>query len=74
MAERKNYPLTLAELEREIKIAIAKFGKDKYVMLSDDEECNGIHECYYSFTNGKDFDDFYRFPFELDKKDCVVLG
>lgn len=70
---RVNYPLTLEQLERDIKKAIKKYGKDKYVLLASDEEGNEFHECYYSITPTDGFSDMC-FPYDLDKKDCVILG
>lgn len=73
MNGRKTYPLTLGELETEIKKAIAKYGKERFVLLFDDEEGNGVHECYFSFGDAKEFD-YCDFPYGLKMEDCVVLG
>ena len=70
---RVNFPLTLDQLIREATIAKAKFGGDKYVLISDDEEGNGYHECYFSFSPAEDMVDEYDL-FDLAPKDCVVLG
>ena len=43
--ERVNFPLTLDQLISEALKAKKKFGGDKYVLISDDEEGNGFHEC-----------------------------
>lgn len=43
---------------------------DKYIMLTDDEECNGIHGCYYSFCECEEIDEVYG----LDPKECIILG
>lgn len=69
---RVNYPLTIDQLIEEAIKAKRKFGGDKYVLLSDDEEGNGFHECYYSFAAASDF--FERSNFDLDLENCVVLG
>jgi len=71
-----NFPMTLDEIIAEAKKARAKFGGNKYVLLSDDEEGNGFHECYYSFTDAKEFADggLFSMPFDLNPEDCVVLG
>ena len=69
---RINYPLTIDELISEAIKAKEKFGGDKYVLLSDDEEGNGYHECYFSFADGREFmtEGLYGIPIEK----CVVLG
>lgn len=72
--KRINYPLTLEELKAEIEIAIKKFGGKKYVLLADDEEGNGFHECYCTFMDAKKISDCCFFPNDLAKKDCVILG
>ena len=72
---RINYPLTLGELQAELSKAIKKYGKDKYILLADDEEGNGFHECYFAFTDTAEFDEkYYFFPSDLNKKDCIILG
>ena len=69
---RINYPLTIDELISEAIKAKVKFGGNKYVLLSDDEEGNGYHECYFSFVDGREFmtEGLYGIPIE----ECVVLG
>lgn len=71
-----NFPMTLDEIIAEAMKARAKFGGNKYVLLSDDEEGNGFHECYYSFTDAKEFADggLFSMPVDLKPEDCVVLG
>lgn len=72
---RVNYPMTLAQLASEAIKAMKKYGGDKYVLLSDDEEGNGFHECYFSFTDGEQFNaPSINKPRDLDMKDCVILG
>ena len=74
--KRVNYPITLDQLiECAIK-AKSKFGGDKYVLLSDDEEGNGFHECYYEFTAAVKAIDptFTSVPADLALEDCIVLG
>lgn len=69
-----NFPMTLDEIIAEAMKARAKFGGNKYVLLSDDEEGNGFHECYYSFTDAKEFAEIGLMPLDLNPEDCVVLG
>ena len=49
--------MTLRQLITDIKKLVEKDKSilDKKILLSDDDEGNGYHECYYSFTtNPKD--------------------
>lgn len=71
---RKNYPMTLAELISEAIKASRKYGADKYVLLSDDEEGNGYHECYFTFNEAEKFIGGAMMPYDLNPKDCVILG
>jgi hypothetical protein len=70
---RVNFPITLDELIKAATEAKAKFGGDKYVLISDDEEGNGYHECYYPFGDAKEFVREGEL-FDLHPEDCVVLG
>ena len=73
--ERVNYPMTIDELIAEAVKARKRFGGDKYVLVSDDEEGNGYHECYFSFGNAKDLAGCYcSVPGDLELEDCVTLG
>lgn len=71
---RKNYPMTLGELISEAIKASRKYGTDKYVLLSNDEEGNGYHECYFSFEDAKKFVGGNMMPFDLNPNDCIILG
>lgn len=73
--ERVNYPLTIDELIAEALKAKKKFGGNKYVLVSDDEEGNGYHECYFTFGDAKDLAGCYcNIPGDLELEDCVTLG
>ena len=73
--ERVNYPMTINELIAEALKAKKKFGGDKYVLISNDEEGNGYHECYFSFGDAKDLTGCYcEVPYDLELKECVTLG
>jgi hypothetical protein len=73
--ERVNFPMTIDELIAEALKAKKKFGGNKYVLVSDDEEGNGYHECYFSFGNAKDLAGCYcSVPGDLELEDCVTLG
>jgi hypothetical protein len=68
--------MTLDQLIKAALKAKELYGGSKYVLLSDDEEGNGFHECYYSFSDAKQFAEggLYSMPSDLDPKDCVILG
>lgn len=72
---RVNYPMTIDELLQEVIRAKAKFGGDKYVLISNDEEGNGYHECYYTFGDGKEMLTGCAYaPYDLSPEECVTLG
>lgn len=72
---RVNFPLTIDELIAEALKAKKKFGGSKYVLVSDDEEGNGYHECYFTFGDAKDLAACYcNVPGDLELEDCVTLG
>ena len=72
---RVNFPLTIDELIAEALKAKEKFGGDKYILISDDEEGNGYHECYFSFEDAKELGKCYcSVPGDLNLADCVTLG
>ena len=68
---RVNYPMKLSELIVEAQKALRKYG-DKYVLLSDDEEGNGLHECYYTFADNAS--EYGTELYDLNMEDCIVLG
>ena len=43
-------PMTVKRLKELCEEQIKKGNGDKIVILSNDEEGNGYHECYYEFT------------------------
>ena len=72
---RVNFPMTIDDLIAEAIKAKKQFGGDKYVLISNDEEGNGYHECYFTFGDATEFVDSYcRFPFDLKPEECVTLG
>ena len=73
--ERVNFPMTIDELIVAAKEAKKKFGGDKYVLISDDEEGNGYHECYFDFSPATDLAGAHCFvPEDLGLEECVILG
>jgi hypothetical protein len=73
--KRVNFPLTIDELIAEAVKAKQKFGGNKYILISNDEEGNGYHECYFSFGDAKDLACCYcEVPGDLELEDCVILG
>lgn len=74
--ERVNFPLTLDQLISEALKAKKKFGGDKYVLISDDEEGNGFHECYFAFGDAVEMlsGGIIRGPYDLAPEKCVILG
>ena len=72
---RVNYPMTIDELIAEAKKAKKKFGGDRYVLISTDEEGNGYHECYFTFGAGEEMlDGCMDAPYDLSPEECVTLG
>ena len=73
---RINYPITLDQLIRAALIAKEKYGGNKYVLISDDEEGNGYHECYFTFGDAVEMlsDGIICGPYDLAPEKCVILG
>lgn len=73
--KRVNFPLTIDQLIREALLAKQKYGGDKYILISDDEEGNGYHECYFAFGDAAELGVcYYSVPGDLNLADCVILG
>lgn len=66
--------MTIDELIAEAKKAKKKFGGDRYVLISTDEEGNGYHECYFTFGAGEEMLDEFNAPYDLSPAECVTLG
>lgn len=82
-----NKPFTVKQLYKECKKQIDAGNGDKVIMLSQDDEGNGYHYLWYSFTRIADFEKpfemggkKYQFDFEYadervaKKEDTIVLG
>ncbi len=75
MSMRVNYPMTIDQLIEEAIKAKRKYGGNKYVLLSNDEEGNDYHECYFTFSAGDEMlPGLACVPHDLDPMDCVTLG
>ena len=73
--DRANFPLTLDQLIADALTAKKIFGGDKYVLISNDEEGNGYHECYFEFSDAKELLEGCAYaPYDLKPEDCVILG
>lgn len=73
--DRVNFPMTIDQLIEEAIEAKKKFGGDKFILISNDEEGNGFHECYFTFGAGKDLEESgCLVPYDLDLESCVTLG
>lgn len=66
--------MTIDELIADALEAKKKFGGDKYILISDDEEGNGYHECYFTFGDAKELGCHCNVPGDLNLADCVTLG
>lgn len=73
-----NKPLTVKELYQECRKEINNGNGDKVIMISNDDEGNGYHYLWYSFTNEVGEIMEYQ-PMEVDKRiakeeDTIILG
>lgn len=69
-------PLTINELYKECKKQIDEGNGNKVVMLSDDDEGNGFHYCWYTFSPA---DETVMDTYMIDEKvakieDTIILG
>lgn len=69
-------PLTVKELYNECEKQIEKGNGNKVIMLSDDDEGNGYHYCWYAFSEAKDIlIEDYMLNTEISAKDdTIILG
>jgi hypothetical protein len=67
--ETMNKPLTIKELDKLCKEEIDKGRGDYTIMLSDDDEGNGYHYCWYSFTTPAELNSGFE-DFELENMIC----
>lgn len=69
-----NKPLTVKDLLKLCQEEIKKGHGDCSIMLSDDDEGNGYHYCWYSFTEIDEYTEEYVDE-EINSKDkTIILG
>jgi len=65
-------PITVKRLKELCEEQIAKGNGDKIIILSNDDEGNGYHECYYEFTEDVASNDMWG---EIDDPETkIILG
>ena len=70
-----NKPLTVSDLLKICKNAVNEGLGDKYVFIPQDEEGNGFHALWYSFTTQvKDYADLIYQVNEEDLENIIILG
>ena len=67
-----NKPMTVKRLKELCEEQIKRGNGDKIVVLSNDDEGNGYHECYYEFTEDVVGNDLWG-SIE-DPQDKIILG
>lgn len=68
--------ITIKELEEECKKQIKKGNGNKTIMLSNDDEENGYHYCWYLFSTPDEIlmEDYFIDEKIASKEDTIVLG
>ena len=69
-------PITIKELYEECKKQVEKGNGNKVIMLSDDDEGNGYHYCWYLFSTPDDvmLEDYLIDKGNAEKEDTIILG
>lgn len=70
-------PLTINDLKRECEKQIKLGNGNKVIMLSDDDEGNGFHYCWYTFCKADEtiLTDEYMIDEKIAKmEDTMILG
>ncbi len=71
----RNKPLTVSDLLKVCKNAVDNGLGDKYVFISQDDEGNGFHALFYSFTTDvENYADVLYQVNEEDLEDIIILG
>ena len=68
--------LTIKDLYKECKYQINKGNGDKVIMISDDDEGNGYHYCWYLFSTPDELmlDDYIINEKVAEKDNTIILG
>ena len=68
--------ITIKELQEACEEQIKKGNGDKVIMLSDDDEGNGYHYCWYLFSTPDDvmLEDYLIDERNAKKEDTIILG
>ena len=70
-----NKPLTVSDLLKICRNAVDNGLGDKYVFISQDDEGNGFHALFYSFTTDiKSYGSLIYQVNEEDLEDIIILG
>lgn len=70
-----NKPLKVTDLLKICRNAVDNGLGDKYVFISDDDEGNGFHALFHSFTtNVEGYADLFYQVNEEDLEDVIILG
>ena len=68
--------LTVKDLYKLCAEEIKSGNGGKKILLSDDDEGNGFHHLFYSFSNVEETigNDDYLLPYGADKENFIILG
>lgn len=70
--------ITVEQLMKLCQMEIAKGNGKKKILLSDDDEGNGFHECFFTFTDPKDAGiEPYLLPYGVTEENVyeyLILG
>ena len=70
-----NKPITVEQLKKYCEEEIKKGNGKKVIMISDDDEGNGCHYLWYSFSGVDDTCEDYFINEDIAKKeDTIILG
>lgn len=70
-----NKPITVEQLKKCCEEQIKKGNGKKVIMISDDDEGNGFHYLWYSFSGVDDTCEDYFINEDIAKKeDTIILG
>jgi len=69
-----NKPLTVKELLKLCQDEVKKGHGDCSIMLSDDDEGNGYHYCWYNFTEIDEYTEEYVDEEINPKEKTIILG